>query len=220
MLRRRKWATDRWCDFLFRPISASAHIHPFNGPFSGTTRVSRYQKGKTNLDFTEARESEWQWHQLGRMQVCSSFQTDNHASTPPLSFLLPRCPSCRPTNSVKALTSGRSTVTDRPHRIAFRHYLANHSNTRAAYTDCCSVTAGRWHGPLIPSCPPVPQGLSPSPAWYTRPRAVTPSRARCRSALSSPQRYPCPRAPAVTRRAGPSAVRPRAPVAGPLCTSM
>ena len=41
------------------------HIHPFNGPFSGTTRVSRYQKGKTNLDFTEARGSEWQWHQLG-----------------------------------------------------------------------------------------------------------------------------------------------------------
>jgi len=25
--------------------------------------VSRYQKGKTNLDFTEARDSEWQWHQ-------------------------------------------------------------------------------------------------------------------------------------------------------------
>ena len=32
---------------------------PFNGPFSGTTQVSRYQKGKTNLDFTEARDSEW-----------------------------------------------------------------------------------------------------------------------------------------------------------------
>jgi len=29
------------------------------------TRVSRYQKAKTNLDFTEARDSEWQWHQLG-----------------------------------------------------------------------------------------------------------------------------------------------------------
>jgi len=27
--------------------------------------VSWYQKGKTNLDFTEARGSEWQWHQLG-----------------------------------------------------------------------------------------------------------------------------------------------------------
>jgi len=26
--------------------------------------VSWYQKGKTNLDFTEARDSEWQWNQL------------------------------------------------------------------------------------------------------------------------------------------------------------
>jgi len=43
--------------------------------------VSRYQKGKTNLDFTEERDSEWQWHQLGHMQVCTSLQTDNHAST-------------------------------------------------------------------------------------------------------------------------------------------
>jgi len=51
--------------------------------------VSRYQKGKTNLDFTEARDSEWQWHQLGHMQVCTSLQTDNHGSTPPLSFYRP-----------------------------------------------------------------------------------------------------------------------------------
>ena len=63
------------------------HAHPFSSPFSGTTRVSWYQKGKTDLDFTEARDSEWQWHQLGHMQVCNSLQTDNHASTPPLSFL-------------------------------------------------------------------------------------------------------------------------------------
>jgi len=40
-----------------------------------TTRVSRYQKGKTNLDFTEARYSEWQWHPLGHMQICISLQT-------------------------------------------------------------------------------------------------------------------------------------------------
>ena len=82
------------------------HTHPFNGPLSGTTRVSGYQKGKTNLDFTEARDSGWQWHQLGHMQVCISLQTDNHASTPPVTtqvFLQAGCPSCRPTNSVKAL---------------------------------------------------------------------------------------------------------------------
>jgi len=61
------------------------------------------EKGKTNLDFAEARDIEWQWHQLGHMQVCISLQTDNHASTPPLKILQARCPSCRPTNSVKAL---------------------------------------------------------------------------------------------------------------------
>jgi len=65
--------------------------------------VSQYQKGKTNLDFTEARDSEWQWHQLGHMQVCTLLQTDNYTSTPPLCFLQAGCPSCRPTNSVKAL---------------------------------------------------------------------------------------------------------------------
>jgi len=65
--------------------------------------VSRYQKGKTNLDFTEARDSEWQWHQVGHMQVCTSLQTDNHASTPPLSFLQAGCTSCHPANSIKAL---------------------------------------------------------------------------------------------------------------------
>ena len=78
-------------------------LHTFNGPLSGTTQVSRYQKGKINLDFTEARDSEWQWHQLGHMQVCTSLQTDNHASNTPLSFLQAGCPSCRPTNSIKAL---------------------------------------------------------------------------------------------------------------------
>jgi len=59
------------------------------------TRVSQYQKGiLTNMDFTEARDSEWQWHQLGHMQVCTSPLTDNHASTPPLRFLQAECPSC------------------------------------------------------------------------------------------------------------------------------
>ena len=79
------------------------HTHPFNGPLSGTTQVSRYQKGKTKLDFTEVRDSEWQWHPLGHMHVCTSIQADNHASTPSLSFLQAGCPSCCPTNSVKAL---------------------------------------------------------------------------------------------------------------------
>jgi len=35
-------------------ISAN-HTHPSNGPLSGNTQVSRYQKGKTKLDFSEAK---------------------------------------------------------------------------------------------------------------------------------------------------------------------
>jgi len=68
-------------------------------PGNSLVSSGRYQKGKTNLDFTEARDSEWQWHQLGHMQVCTSLL----ATTPPFSFLQAGCPSCRPTNSVKAL---------------------------------------------------------------------------------------------------------------------
>ena len=56
---------------------ARTHAHTYtrtcNGPY---------------LDFTGARDSEWQWHQLGHVQVCTSFQTDNHASTSPLTLLI------------------------------------------------------------------------------------------------------------------------------------
>ena len=97
--RLRHMVAPRGCNTNYH-VPTHTHTLPFNGPFTGTTRVSRYQKGKTSLDFTEARDSEWQWHQLGCMQVCTSLQTDNHAST---QFLQAGCPSCRPTNSVKAL---------------------------------------------------------------------------------------------------------------------
>ena len=78
----------------------SVHTYAFNSPFSRSTWVSQYQKGKTNLDFTEARDSGWQWHQLGHMQVCTSLQMDNYASTPPLNFLQSGCLSAtQPTAS-------------------------------------------------------------------------------------------------------------------------
>jgi len=41
--------------------------------------VGQYQKGKTNLDFTEARDSEWQWHQLG---ICRSAPRSRQINTP------------------------------------------------------------------------------------------------------------------------------------------
>ena len=67
--------------------------------------MSRYQKGKTNVDFNEARDSEWQWHQLGHMQVCTSLQRDNHDSTPSLSFFTGRMPFLPP-NQLHQSTEG------------------------------------------------------------------------------------------------------------------
>jgi len=55
------------------------------------------------LILLKQKNSKWQLRQLGHMEICTSPQTDNHASTPPLSFLQAGCPSCHPTNSVKAL---------------------------------------------------------------------------------------------------------------------
>ena len=76
---------------------AKTHTHPYNGPLSGTT----------NLDFTEARDSELQWHQLGCMQVCTSLQRDNHASTPPLKIFTGRMPFLLP-NQQHQSTEGRA----------------------------------------------------------------------------------------------------------------
>ena len=74
---------------LFIPNFHTLNNTRFTALFPGLPGWADTRKEKTNLDFTEARDSEWQWHQLGRMQVCTSLQTDNHASTPPLSFYRP-----------------------------------------------------------------------------------------------------------------------------------
>jgi len=61
--------------------------------------VSQHQKGKTNLDLLE-QDSEWQWHEMGHMQICTLTQTHNHTSTPPLSFYrLDALPVAQPTAS-------------------------------------------------------------------------------------------------------------------------
>jgi len=74
-------------------------LHSFNGSFSGTTEVSRYQKGKTSLDFTGARDSEFQWHQLGHMQVCTSLQTTTPATHHSVFYGPVALPAAQPTAS-------------------------------------------------------------------------------------------------------------------------
>ena len=70
-------------------------------------------------------------------QSGTSLQTDNHASTPPLCFLQAGCPSCRPTNSVKALKAKHWRQQDRENVMLLYMLCAewwkNASDTYAAW---------------------------------------------------------------------------------------
>jgi len=69
--------------------------------FPKTTWISRHQKGKPFWILMEREMMGWQWHQLDHMQIiCTSLQTDNHASTSPLNFYRPDAlPAAQPTAS-------------------------------------------------------------------------------------------------------------------------
>ena len=66
-----------------------------------TTWVNRHQRGKLFSILLEQEMMGWQWHQLDHMQIiCTSLQTDNHASTSPLRFFrLDALPAAQPTVS-------------------------------------------------------------------------------------------------------------------------
>jgi len=63
---------------LYNQYFENTHTHSFNGSvwdYPGDP----VPEGKTNLDLSEARDGEWQWHQLSHIQVCTSLQTDTPA---------------------------------------------------------------------------------------------------------------------------------------------
>jgi len=76
-------------------------LHLFNDLFSRTTWVSRHQKDKPFWSLLEQDMMGLQWHQLDHMQIiCTSLQTDNHASTSPLGFYrTDALPAAQPTAS-------------------------------------------------------------------------------------------------------------------------
>jgi len=45
-------------------IPLTALTNPFNGPLSRTTQNELVSEGQNQSEFTEARDSEWQWHHL------------------------------------------------------------------------------------------------------------------------------------------------------------
>jgi len=101
------------------------------------------------------------------MQVCTSLQTDNHASTPPLCFLQAGCPSCRPTNSVKALkalllTTSCCKLLEIPvlkHETSIIPLTVSHCHLLSCTCANCRVKQGS-HRPQ--TLPPV---LPPSTPW-------------------------------------------------------
>ena len=66
------------------------HLYLFNSLFSWTIWVSWHQKGRPFWILLKQEMMEWQWHRLDHVQIiCNSLQTDDHASTSPLSFYRP-----------------------------------------------------------------------------------------------------------------------------------
>jgi len=70
--------------------------HPFNGFFSTTVCVNWHQKGKLLWILLE--EEMTLWHHLDHIQtICTSLQTDNHASTSALFYRLDALPATQST---------------------------------------------------------------------------------------------------------------------------
>ena len=96
--------TDDDCkDVAVSTFYMHTHTHPSNGHLSGTTRVSRYQKAKPIwilLKQETVSGSGISW------AICKFARRSRQITIPvphQSSFLQAGCPSCRPTNSVKAL---------------------------------------------------------------------------------------------------------------------
>jgi len=96
------------------------------------------------------------------MQVFTSLQTDNHTSTPPLSFLQAGCPSCRPTNSVKALKA--------QHELSVQSYTSVMRVVAAGY-DATAVDVASLESQRQPADAAQPPTLMTDDA--ARPAAAT-----------------------------------------------
>ena len=96
----------------------------------------RHQTGKTNLDlFTVARYSEWQWHQLGHMEICTSTQTHNHAGIPPISFYrLYAIPAAQPTASKHWRQSVEHRMNTKDQSRVLSHFMTSSLETEWAYS--------------------------------------------------------------------------------------
>ena len=94
-------------------------------------------------------DSEWQWHQLGYMQICTSPQTDNHANIPPLSFYrLDALPAAQPTAS-KHWRHPKDQVWNFKMKANFRPFLLIFIAACLKWQLLCTSNALKLHDNLV-----------------------------------------------------------------------
>ena len=94
---------EHYCNCHARDSNSPIHTHT---PFSRTTQGGPVlERWNQSGFYWNKRQSEWQWHKLGYMQVCTSLQTDNHTSTSPLKFFTGRMPFLPPTQQRQSTES-------------------------------------------------------------------------------------------------------------------
>ena len=91
------------------------HAQPFYGPLgfcpglSGWASTRKVKPGRQKRSgFTTARDSEWQWHQLGHIQICTLTQIHDHVNISQHGFYRPDAlPAAQPTASKQQLESAQ-----------------------------------------------------------------------------------------------------------------
>ena len=88
---------------------SNTYTHPFNGPFSGTTRVSQDQKGKPIWILLKQETVSGSGISWAICKSGSRSRQDNHASTQPLKFFTGRMPFL-PSNQQRQSTEGKNAL--------------------------------------------------------------------------------------------------------------
>ena len=120
----------------------NTHTHPFNGPFSGTTWVSQYQKGKPTWISLKRETVSGSGSGISWV-VCKSAPCSRQITTPGphhSHFLQAGCPSCHPTNIIKALRESLGQTNYAEICILVTKYILKRNKIQSTnYMPCISL---------------------------------------------------------------------------------
>jgi len=111
-------------------------MHPFNGPLSGTTQVSRYQKGYTNLDLLE---QETVSGSVISWAICESAPRPKQITMPVPHhsvFYRLQMPFLPPNNSIKALKADVLAT------IKLKNFTFHSYNVAFVCAECSEIFSG------------------------------------------------------------------------------